>query len=162
MSIGAGRITVSCVAGAIPGAVGGWNRRTSSFVTYGSNARVLGGTRSTAIRCWRFAVRSTMGHWIRWLCGINSGHEACKNYLMFPPAGPWHALCAVAGDQSDVWRGDAPRGEGAQGGAMLRDGSRNRPQRAAAHTGVEAAQLDRVVFSDLAAPPSARGLSGAP
>src|SRR5256885_8490330 len=84
MSIGAGRITVSCVAGAIPGAVGGWNRRTSAFVTYGSNARVLGGTRSTAIRCWRFAVRSTMGHWIRWLCGINSGHEACKNYLMFP------------------------------------------------------------------------------
>jgi hypothetical protein len=25
-----------------------------------------------------------MGHWIRWLCGINSGNEACKNYLMLP------------------------------------------------------------------------------
>ena len=84
MSIGAGRITVSCVAGAILWAVGGLNRRTSSFVTSGSNARVPGGTRSTAIRCWRFAVRSTMGHWIRWLCGINSGNEACKNYLMLP------------------------------------------------------------------------------
>src|SRR5207245_3157054 len=55
--------------------------------TYGSNARGPGGTRSTAIRCWRFAVRSTMGHWIRWLCGINSGNEVCKNYLMLPLRG---------------------------------------------------------------------------
>src|SRR3982751_2955882 len=85
MSIGAGRIPVRCVAGAIPWAVVASNRRTSSFVTYGSNARVPGGTRSTAIRCWRFAVRSTMGHWIRWLCGLNSGSETCKNYLMLPP-----------------------------------------------------------------------------
>jgi putative transposase len=25
-----------------------------------------------------------MGHWIRWLCGLNSGSETCKNYLMLP------------------------------------------------------------------------------
>ena len=44
---------------------------------------------------------------------------------------------------------------------MLRDGSRNRHQRAAAHTGVEASLVDRVLFSDFEALAGDWGLPGA-
>ena len=76
----------------------------------------------------------------RWAAGQGPRLAAAPRLaLASERAGPWGALCAAAGDQSDVWRGDPHRGQGAQGGAVLRDVSRNRHQRAAAHTGMEAA-----------------------
>ena len=48
-----------------------------------------------------------------------------------------------------------------RGGAVLRDVSCHDHQWATAHPGVEAAPLDRALFSDLEAPAGHRGLSGA-
>src|SRR5215475_11491332 len=76
-------------------------------------------------------------------------------------AGAWGTLCAVAGDQSDVWRGDDHRGQRSQGGAVLRDVSRNRHQWPTAYTSVETAPLDRALFPDPQAPASDWGLPGA-
>src|SRR5262249_41044636 len=81
--------------------------------------------------------------------------------LAVEPAGAWGALCAAAGHQCDVWHRDPYRGQCAQGGAMLRDVPRHGHQRATADTGLEAAPLDRVLFSDLEALAGDGSLSGA-
>ena len=65
--------------------------------------------------------------------------------------GSWGTLCTAAGHQSDLWNGDHHHYPGAQGGSVLRDVSGDRTQLAAAHPGLEAAPLDRVLFPDLEA-----------
>jgi len=50
------------------------------------------------------------------LCVKNGG------FMSQMTACPRCALCAVAGDQSDVWRRDAHCSQCTQGGAVLRDG----------------------------------------
>src|SRR5262249_10739868 len=76
-------------------------------------------------------------------------------------AGAWGTLCAVAGDQSDVWCRDPHRGQCTQGGAVLRDVSRHGHQWATAHPGVEAAVIGPVLVLHLEALAGHRGLSGA-
>ena len=51
MSTGAEQTTKNSVEGAIRWAVGESNRRTNSFVMYGSSAPVPGGMKRTAITC---------------------------------------------------------------------------------------------------------------
>src|SRR5438132_7873170 len=106
MRTGAERPTESSVEGAIRWAVGGSNRPTSSFVTCGSSVRVPGGMRSTATRCWHFAVPSITGPSIRCLRVINSGYGKRKNHRMLPldhrylvnPMGCPDALLGQLGD----------------------------------------------------------------
>src|SRR5262249_54999168 len=76
-------------------------------------------------------------------------------------AGAWGTLCAVAGHQSDVWRGDDHRGQRAQGGAGLCHVSRNHHQWPTSYTSMEAASLDRALFPDPQAPAGDWGLPGA-
>src|SRR5215831_15896999 len=77
MSTGAEQPIKSSVEGAIRWAVGGSNRRTNSFVMYGSSAPVPGGMRSTAITCERCAVPNITAHSIRCLCAISSDYGKC-------------------------------------------------------------------------------------
>ena len=70
---------VNSAAEALRWAVGASNRPTSSFVMSGSNAQGRGGMRSTAIRCSHSAVPSITAHWIRCLCGTNSGYGKRQN-----------------------------------------------------------------------------------
>src|SRR5439155_19247491 len=66
-----------------------------------SSVRVPGGMRSTATRCWHFAVPSITGPSIRCLRVINSGYGKRKNHRMLPMEGLktpvsviWHVLKA--------------------------------------------------------------------
>src|SRR5215217_3975457 len=72
----------SCVAGAIPLAVVGLNRRTNSFVMCGSSALGHGGTSATAMRCWHFAAPSITVPSIGYLNAIDSNFERRKNHRM--------------------------------------------------------------------------------
>src|SRR5215217_8620163 len=72
----------SCVAGAIPLAVVGLNRRTNSFVMCGSSALGHGGTSATAMRCWHFAAPSITGPSLGYLNAIDSDCERRKNHRM--------------------------------------------------------------------------------
>src|ERR1051326_1491451 len=45
--------------------------------------------KSTAIRCWRSAVRSITVHWTRCLCGTNSGCGKRQNDRMLPAVLGW-------------------------------------------------------------------------
>src|SRR5215831_15161402 len=72
--------------------------------------------------------------------------------------GTWSTLCAASGYQPDVWCGDHYRGRYARGRAMLLDVSRYGHQRAAAHTSMEAAPLDRALFPHPKAPAGDWGL----
>src|SRR5215216_6398997 len=70
--------------------------------------------------------------------------------------------CAMRGFGPPVlWRGDAHRGRCGWGRSILCDVSRHGHQRATPHTGMEAAPLDRVLFSDLEALAGDGSLSGA-
>src|SRR5262249_22094266 len=82
MAIGTGHPTASCVAAATQLAVVGSNRRTNSFVMCVSSAQEPGGTKSTAMRCWRFAAPSITERSTGCSSGIDSGYERHKNYRM--------------------------------------------------------------------------------
>src|SRR5215216_6248355 len=86
----------SCVAGAIPLAVVGLNRRTNSFVMCGSSALGHGGTSATAMRCWHFAAPSITGPSLGYLNAIDSDCERRKNHRMLLLAGL---------REQDQWRG---------------------------------------------------------
>jgi len=84
MSTGAEQPTKSSGEGAIRWGVGASNRRTNSFVMYGSSAPVPGGTKPTAIRCCRCAVPNITARSIRCLCAINSDYGKRQNDRMLP------------------------------------------------------------------------------
>ena len=65
--------------GAIPLAVVGLNRRTNSFVMYGSSALGHGGTSATAMRCWHCAAPSITVPSIGYLNASDSDFERRKN-----------------------------------------------------------------------------------
>src|SRR5689334_14417371 len=73
----------------------------------GSSARGRGGMKPTAIRCWRFDVRSIMAHWTRCLCGTNSGCGKRQNDRMLPMQTAWEAVRA-AFDQHAITQRLAP------------------------------------------------------
>src|SRR5436305_14377781 len=72
----------SSVEGAIPSVAVALNRPTSSFVMYALSAQGRGGMSSTAIRCWRFAVRSITAPLTGYLNVINSVCKKRKNHRM--------------------------------------------------------------------------------
>src|SRR5262245_8422926 len=72
----------SSVEGAIPSVAVAVNRPTSAFVMYASSAQGRGGMSSTAIRCWRFAVRSITAPLTGYLNVINSVCKKRKNHRM--------------------------------------------------------------------------------
>jgi len=74
-------------------------------------------------------------------------------------AGTWSALCTVAGHEPDIWRRDTYCDQCIQGGAVLPDVPCNGHQRTSSHPGMEAAVLDRALFSDLETLAGDRGLS---
>src|SRR6476660_7869130 len=82
MSTGIGPTIGSSVEGAIRSGAVALNRPTSSFVIYASSAQGHGGMSSTAIRCWRFAVRSITVLLTGYLNAINSVCEKRKNHRM--------------------------------------------------------------------------------
>src|SRR5262245_23506749 len=67
---------------AIPSVAVAVNRPTSAFVMYASSAQGRGGMSSTAIRCWRFAVRSITAPLTGYLNVINSVCKKRKNHRM--------------------------------------------------------------------------------
>ena len=81
---GAYHTIANSAVGAIRWGVVASNRPTNSFVMCGSSARGPGGMKPTAIRCWRCAVPSITAHWIRCLCGTNSGYGKRQNDRMLP------------------------------------------------------------------------------
>src|SRR4030095_11245053 len=82
MITGIGPTIGSSVEGAIRSVAVALNRPTSSFVMYASSAQGRGGMSSTAIRCWRFAVRSITAPLTGYLNAINSVCEKRKNHRM--------------------------------------------------------------------------------
>ena len=64
------------------------------------------------------------------------------------------------GHQSHLWGGDHHYYQGAQRGSVLPDMPGDDHQFAASHTGMEAAQLDRVLFSNFEALAGCWGLPG--
>src|SRR6266705_4628133 len=82
MITGIGPTISSSVEGAIRSVAVALNRPTSSFVMYASSAQGRGGMSSTAIRCWRFAVRSITAPLTGYLNAINSVCEKRKNHRM--------------------------------------------------------------------------------
>ena len=100
---------------------------------------------------------------------LPDGRQVKGHDLQKPGDWPWRESPQVPGvryvrlwaTQSHLWGGDHHYCPGAQRRSVLRDVSGDRHQFAAAHPGVEAAVLDRVLFSDLEAPPGNRRLSGA-
>jgi hypothetical protein len=62
------------------------------------NARVPGGTRNIAIRCWHCAVRSITAPFIRYLHEINARNPRRKNYLKLPifTAPSWPTFTSLA------------------------------------------------------------------
>src|SRR5207244_10750434 len=88
----------------------------------------------------------------RWAREQGGGLAAAQRLALASQlTGPWSALCAAAGHEPDVWRGDTHRGRYAWRKAILPDVSRHGHQWATTHTGMEAASLDRVLFSDFEA-----------
>ena len=81
----------SSVAGALRSAAVALNRPTSSFVMYALSAQGRGGMSSTAIRCWRFAVRSITAPLTGYLNVINSVCKKRKNHRMLLFA---NSICA--------------------------------------------------------------------
>jgi len=71
------------------------------------------------------------------------------------------SLCQTAFQQTRTRRGDTHCSRGARQGAVLRDMSRHGHQRAAAHSGMEAQLVGRVLLSDPEAPVGHAGLSDA-
>src|SRR5712691_8630888 len=82
MPIATGRATESFGAEAIRSAVVGLNHQTSSFVMCASSALEPGGTRPTAMRCWRFAAPSITARSIGYSSGIGGAYEKRKNHRM--------------------------------------------------------------------------------
>src|SRR2546423_14223911 len=82
MITGIGPTIGSSVEEAIRSVAVALNRPTSSFVMYGSSAQGRGGMSSTAIRCWRFVVRSITAPLAGYLHAINSVCEKRKNHRM--------------------------------------------------------------------------------
>src|SRR4029453_1699534 len=82
MSTGIGPTIGSSGEGALRSGAVALNRPTSSFVIYASSAQGHGGISSTAIRCWRFAVRIITLLLTGYLNAINSVCEKRKNHRM--------------------------------------------------------------------------------
>ncbi len=100
---------------------------------------------------------------------LPDGRQVNGHDLQTPSAWAWRhspadtgsAIRAAAGHQSHLWGSDYHHCQGARCRSVLRDVSGDCHQFAAAHTGLEASQLDRVLLSDLEALVGDRGLSGA-